>query len=308
MSSVSTSSGVLVERSATSWLAMCGDYLELTKPRISLMVLVTVAVAGFIASWGNPDLWLVSHAIVGTALVAASSSAVNQWLEKDSDKLMQRTARRPLPAGRLSSLQVLAFAAVTLVAGLGWIMATLSWPVAGWALLTWLLYVGLYTPLKTYSPWNTGVGAVAGALPVVIGWTAVGGPLGWRCGVLFALLLLWQFPHFMAIAWMHREDYARAGLKMLTVVEPTGRHAGLHAVLASLALIPVSLAPGLMFRHWGSVLYLSGALGLGCLFLASSMLFFVSLSDRSARRLLRVSLIYLPLMFALLMLTPFLGS
>jgi heme o synthase len=265
--------------------------------------LVTVAMSSYIASWGSPDWTLVLHTILGTALIAASSSAANQWLERESDARMRRTADRPLPAGRLGTIQVLAFSALTLVAGAVYLALVVNWLVAGWGLLTWALYVCIYTPLKQHSPWNTGVGAVAGALPILMGWSAMGAPLTWRAFALFGLLFLWQFPHFMAIAWIYREQYRRAGLRMLTVVDPTGRSAGLHAVLGSLAMFPVSFAPALMQRDVQALLYLAGALALGFGLLLCSLMFLISREERTARILLRATLLYLPAILALMMLT-----
>ena len=302
-----TSSTALPVTPSSNLLVRCwaraADYLELTKPRIAILVLVTVAMSSYIASWGSPDWTLVLHTILGTALIAASSSAANQWLERESDARMRRTADRPLPAGRLGTIQVLAFSTLTLVAGAVYLALVVNWLVAGWGLLTWALYVCIYTPLKQYSPWNTGVGAVAGALPILMGWSAMGAPLTWRAFALFGLLFLWQFPHFMAIAWIYREQYRRAGLRMLTVVDPTGRSAGLHAVLGSLAMFPVSFAPALMQRDVQALLYLAGALALGFGLLLCSLMFLMSREERTARILLRATLLYLPAILALMMLT-----
>jgi heme o synthase len=283
--------------------ARAADYLELTKPRIAVLVLVTLAMSSYIASWGRPDWSLVLHTLFGTALIAASSSAANQWLERFSDARMRRTADRPLPAGRLGGAQVLTFTAVTLIVGAVYLATVVNTLVAFWGLLTWMLYVCVYTPLKQYSPWNTGVGAVAGALPILMGWSAVGAPLTWRAFALFGLLFLWQFPHFMAIAWIYREQYRRAGLRMLTVVDPTGRAAGVQAVLASLAMIPISFAPALLQRDLTGLLYLSGALALGFGLVLCSLLFLVTREERTARILLRATLLYLPAILALMMLT-----
>jgi heme o synthase len=307
MSSLSTSTSVVIqERSASGLTSIAADYLTLTKPKIAVLVLVTVAITCYVASWGHLEAALLLHTLVGTGLVAASASAANQWLERKRDALMERTAERPLPAHRLRSGSVLAFSSVLLLAGtiyLGW---AANGRAAMWGLLTWLAYVLLYTPLKSRTPWNTAVGAVAGALPVFIGWTAMGAPLGWRSTALFMLVFLWQFPHFMAIAWIYRAQYARAGMRMMTVVDPSGRAAGLQAVLASLAMLPVSITPALIRQDLNGVLFASAALALGCGMLGCSMLFLATRSDRSARILLRASLVYLPAFFGLLLLlTPF---
>jgi protoheme IX farnesyltransferase len=280
------------------------DYVELTKPRIAVLELVVVLTAACVATWNQPSPAPLLWAMLGTLLVAGSASAANQWLERRYDRRMVRTANRPLPAGRLTELEVLAFAAVTLLLG----GAVLAWPVngacAGWALLTWLLYVAAYTPLKTLSPANTVVGAVAGALPVLIGWSATGAPLDARALALVLVLFLWQFPHFMAIAWLYRRDYAQAGYQMLTVVDPTGRRAGWQAVTAALALVPVSIVPMLAAPGLGSVLYVAGAAALGAGQLAIAAMFMRQRTEAHARMLLKASLVYLPTLLVMLLLAP----
>lgn len=274
-------------------------YLELTKPRIGLLVLLTVVVAGMVASWGQPDPMALLHAVIGTALVAASGSAMNQWLESRRDALMERTAERPLPAGTLTVRQVVWFGVATVVIGLLYLARFVNWQAASIALCTWTLYVWAYTPLKTQSSWNTAVGAVAGALPIGIGWAAAGGAWDLRAASLLWIVFLWQFPHFMAIAWIYRQQYERAGIRMLTVVDPSGRRAGLQAVSGALAVIPVSFLPA-MYSTSQSLPYLVAAMLLGIWQLFAALVFFVQRDECSARRLLRVSLIYLP---ALLILT-----
>ncbi len=274
------------------------DYAELTRPRISAMVLVTVAVAACIAEWGPPSGWLLVHTLLGTALVAASASALNQWLERETDQQMLRTAGRPLPAGRLSNFEVVSFGAASIALGLVYLAATTGAATAALALVTWMLYVWVYTPLKTRTPANTAVGAVAGALPVLIGWTAVGAPLDMRAWSLFLIVFIWQFPHFMAIAWLYRDQYAAAGLRMLSVVDPSGRRAGAQAIVAALVLIPVSLVPCLL--QPAPELYFVCAVLLGLGQLACAVSFFSRLSDIAARRLLLASLVYLPAVMGLL--------
>jgi protoheme IX farnesyltransferase len=226
------------------------DVAQLVRPKIALMVLATV-VAAFWLTVGRPtDARTFLALLAGTALVAASSSIANQILERRTDRLMPRTARRPVAAGRLGLGAAATLAAVTLAAGT--VVTTLAggWQAAAAAAATWLLYVVAYTPLKRTTPLNTAVGAVAGALPVAIGWLAAGGPdrlaSGDAGGTLAAaalgtVLYLWQFPHFMAIAWLYREQYAAAGLRMLTVVDPTGLRAAGQSLAAALAMVPVSL-------------------------------------------------------------------
>jgi heme o synthase len=300
---MSTSSLALVQP-RTALLARVCDYAELSKLRIAVLELVVVLTAGFVATWGQPQPADMLYAMLGTLLVAASASAANQWLERHRDARMARTAARPLPSGRLSSAEAFAFSAITLVAGTLTLALFVNASCTAWALLTWATYVIAYTPLKPISTTNTAVGAVAGALPVLIGWSATGTALDARAIGLALLLFLWQFPHFMAIAWLYRHDYGRAGHQMLTVVEPTGRRAGWQAVLAALALIPVSIVPVLAAPGLGSVLYVAGAVLLGAGQLALAALFWRRPGDGPARLLLKASLVYLPTMLLMLLLAP----
>lgn len=276
------------------------DYLELTKPRVAVLVLFTVAAGAWLAARHEPDLACLVHTLCGTALVAAGASALNQLLERHSDALMRRTENRPLPAGRLQPLEVLLFGLGLGAAGLVYLAVLVRQPLAVLvAAVTFASYVFLYTPLKRKTTLNTLVGAVPGALPPVIGWTAVGGPLGQEVAALFLILFVWQVPHFLAIAWIYRDDYARAGLCMLPVVDRHGRMTGRQMVCYCLALIPVSLAPVLVQR--AGPVYLLGAVVLGIFFLHGAWVFWRLRSVAQARRVLRASLIYLPALFALLL-------
>jgi heme o synthase len=277
------------------------DYLELTKPRIAVLVLFTVAAGGWLAGLGEGDGLLLLHTVCATALVAAGASALNQLLERHSDALMSRTENRPLPAGRLQPWEVFIFGLALGVSGLVYMAVAVRQPLA--VLITTITFVGyvwLYTPLKRVTSLNTIIGAVPGALPPLIGWTAIRGSLGAEAVVLFLILFLWQMPHFMAIAWIYRADYARAGLRMLSVVDPSGRSTSRTMVAFCIALVLASFGP-LVFVHW-SALYLVGAVLLGSLFLASTVAFARECSTTQARRVLRASLIYLPLLLALLLL------
>jgi protoheme IX farnesyltransferase len=278
------------------------DYFELTKPKIASLVLVTVAVAAFVADWGPPGGWLLLNTLVGTALVAASASALNQWLERDTDARMNRTENRPLPAGRLTAPQVLAFGAASIVGGTAWLALGVGWLTAALGLLTWALYVCVYTPLKRHTTANTAIGAVAGALPVLMGWSAVGAPFDLRAWSLFLIVFLWQFPHFMAIAWIYRGDYGNAGLKMLSTVDASGYRTGAQAVIAALVLVPVSLVPCMVHPAGGLLLVWALVLGTAQLVCAAS--FLIQRNDRAARRLLWASLVYLPTMMGLVALGP----
>lgn len=280
--------------------ARWADYLELTKPRIAVLELVTLAVAALLA--GIDDVGTLAYALLGTALVAAGASAFNQWWERHSDQRMERTANRPLPAGRLTNWEVIAFGSVAAAAGVAMLAVMVNPRTAVLGFLTWFLYVMVYTPMKSRTPMNTLVGAVAGALPILMGWTAMGEPLNLKAGTLFLILFLWQFPHFMAIAWMYRRQYGEAGMKMLTVVDPSGRRAGAQAVIVALVLIPVSLVPAVLPLSGSVFVYFTGALALGVGQLLCAALFLMKLDDRSARRLLRASLIYLPALLMLLVL------
>jgi protoheme IX farnesyltransferase len=291
-----------IEGRRAAWMTRLADYVELTKPRIATMVLVTVGVAACVANWGPPHAWLLANTLVGTALVAASASALNQWLERDTDARMPRTADRPLPAGRLSVFQVLCFSALTIVSGLAYLLLAVGAKTAALGLLTWVIYVWIYTPLKTRTSANTAVGAVAGALPVLMGWSAVGAPLDLRAWSMFLIVFIWQFPHFMAIAWIYRRQYADAGLKMLSTVDASGYRAGAQAIVSALVLIPVSLVPCLLQPAGEMVFAWALLLGIGQLIFAFS--FFIHLSDEAARRLLLASLVYLPAMMGLLVLGP----
>lgn len=303
MSRVTIASGVGLSRALVrgNRLARVGDYVELTKPRIVAMELVTVVVAAHLASpWGIQP-WVLMHTVLGAALVAASAGAFNQWWEQSADARMVRTADRPLPSGRLSTSQVILFGGVTLVVGSIDLIVSVGWTTAGVALATWLVYVLAYTPLKSRSPLNTAVGAVSGSLPILIGWTATGAAIDVRALAMVAVMFLWQFPHFMAIAWLYRADYHRGGQRMLTVVDPTGMRAGAQALVGALALVPVSLVPAMSPQSGSPTIYCGWALVLGAAQVAAATLFLIHRDDRSARRLLRASLIYLICWMALLL-------
>jgi len=282
----------------TTAASRLADYVLLTKPRISLLVLLTVS-AGF--ALGSADGWhplLLFHALFGIALVAAASSAFNQWLERDSDALMPRTLNRPLPSGRLSPAEVLIFGLVAGTFGLVWLAAFVDAVTAVLAAVTLVLYVGLYTPLKRRTSFGTAVGAIPGAMPPVLGWAAAGAPLDAGAFSLFALLFLWQFPHFLAIAWIYRDQYARAGLKMLPARGQTPRVTGLMAVGYAVVLVPLSLYPAACGLAGNS--YLVAALALSAAYLAAAVRFAASESLRTARGLLWTSLVYLPVLLVTL--------
>lgn len=275
------------------------SYLEIAKPRISTMVLFTVWAGSVASGWASTQ-WHWLHAMVGTLLVAASGSAVNQYLERYSDYFMPRTARRPLPGGRLSAPEVATFAAVTLGMGVAYLLATVHPVATGLCLLTWVLYAFVYTWLKPVTVWNTFVGAFPGAMPVLVGAAAYDGRIGPLSWLLFLILFWWQFPHFMAIAWKYREDYAAGGLKMITVTEPTGRVAGRVAVGVAVVLLVTALAGNLWLTH--ATVYTMGTLVLGGAYLWYSWEFYGQRDNATARSLLLSSLVYLPFQMTLLLL------
>jgi heme o synthase len=280
------------------------DFVELTKPRIAVLVLFTVAIGAMLASPDVPDLLLLVNTLAGTALVAAGASALNQLLERHTDARMRRTENRPLPAGRLQPWEVLAFGVALSALGLVWLGVTGRHPLAlAVAAFTLVSYVLVYTPLKRRTTLNTLIGAVPGALPPVIGWTSVTGALDAPALVIFLVVFLWQVPHFLAIAWMYRDDYARAGLQMLPVVDADGTMTSRQMLLYCAALVPVSLMP--LMQQKAGWLYGAGALALGVMFLTMAWSFTREQTRERARRVLKASLVYLPALLALMLLEAF---
>ncbi len=281
-------------------LARFPDYLELTKPRITLLVLVTTWIGFALASPRTVDVIQLLHTLFGTALVASGASALNQFLERDTDGRMNRTRTRPLPAGRLDPGAVLVFAVDAATLGAAWLAVAVSRVSALLALLTLATYVLAYTPLKRRTPWSTVVGAVPGALPPVIGWVAAGRGLEAGAVALFAILFLWQLPHFFAIGWLYRQDYARAELPMLPVVDPNGRRTAREMVLTAALLVPASLLPALI--GMSGAVYAAGATLLSVGFLNRAIAFARNRADADARSLFRASLIVLPAILGLMLL------
>jgi protoheme IX farnesyltransferase len=276
------------------------DYLELTKPRITSLVVFTTLV-GFVVGTAPGSLRALPllAVLAGTTLVAAGASAVNMLLERDTDALMLRTRTRPLPAGRLRGQEALLFGLFLTAAGLGllyWLCGALA---AAVAFSTWASYLFAYTPLKRRTSLSTLVGAVPGALPPVIGWAAARHSLDGGAFVLFAILFLWQIPHFLAIAWIYRDDYARAGLPMLPVLDREGRLTGRQAVIHSLALLLVSLTP--VAAGFGGRVYLAGAVLLGMALTVAAFRLAVLRTVAAARALFLASVLYLPALLALLL-------
>jgi protoheme IX farnesyltransferase len=286
--------------------------MMLVKPRLSLLVLFTVAVGYLLGCVANArpvvDLLALFNTVLGTALVAAGASALNQYLERDTDALMQRTKDRPLPAGRMQPIVALRFGVLS--ASLGFVFLALCvHPLPAFlSVVTLATYIWLYTPMKRYSTLNTVLGAIPGALPPVLGWTAATGSLSVEAGTLFLIIFLWQFPHFWAIAWLYREDYANAGMQMVPVLDgEQGRMTGRLLVNNILVLVAASMGPTL--AGMAGVVYLAGATLLGLFFMLVAFRFLLSPSNERARHVLWASLLYLSLLMALLLLErPLLGT
>ena len=274
------------------------DFVELTKPRVVVMVLVTTFVGFYLGSPGVPDYARLVHALLGTMLAAGGTLALNQFLEREVDGRMRRTRRRPLPDGRLAPAEALVFGALLTLAGLTYLLLAVDPRCALVTGLIVVLYLGAYTPLKLVTPLALVVGAVPGALPPVTGWVGARGEVGVGAAVLFAILFLWQLPHTLAIARLHRDDYARAGIRVLPVVDPDGASTERQIVAGCLALLAVGLLPTLVGLAGG--VYFVGAFLLGLTFLACGMAQALAPSVTSARRLLLASVAYLPLLLVLM--------
>lgn len=298
MSSVGASMARPGRAAAVQAARRVADFLALTKPRVVLMVLVTTAVGFYLGSPAAMALVRLLHTLLGTALAAAGTIALNQYLEREGDALMERTRRRPLPAGRLDPLEALAFGVLITAGGLAYMALAVDPLGAMVNAVVAASYLFVYTPLKRRTTLCTLAGAVSGALPPVTGWVAARGEFGAGAWILFAILFLWQIPHSLAIGRMYREDYARAGIRLLPVVEPDGVSTGRQVVSYCLALMPVGLLPTLIGMA-GSV-YFAAALALGAVFLAAGIGLARAGSLVAARRLVFVSLAYLPAVLLLM--------
>lgn len=274
------------------------DYYALTKPGVTFMVVITALVGFYLGSPASLDYVRLLMTLIGTALVAGGTSALNQLVERKIDARMKRTCNRPLPAGRLYTRQVLIFAGAISASGIVLLTVAVN-PLTGiLASLTLTSYVFLYTPMKRISPLSTLVGAIPGALPPVGGWAAARGTLGIEALVLFAILFFWQLPHFLAIAWIYREDYARGGLPVLPVLDRDGHFTSRQIILNTAALLVVSLMPTLL-QITGAI-YFAGAVLLGAGFMFAGFHVASARSNRSARRLLLASIVYLPILMLLM--------
>lgn len=278
------------------------DYVELTKPRITWLILMSTAIGFYFGHQGDWNLWPIVHVLIGTGLIASGTATLNQWYEREADKKMRRTQGRPIPSGRVEPARAFWFGLALEVIGtieLWWGVNALT-SLLGVA--TILLYLCAYTPLKQKTWWSTTVGAIPGAMPPLIGYAAAANRLTPDAWVLYAILFLWQFPHFYAIAWMYREDYSRAGIQMLPVVEPDGTSTSRQILIYAALLIPISLMPSWLGMT-GS-LYFVGALAMGLMFLYSGIRVAVDRTKVRARRVLLASVIYLPVLYGLMVLDP----
>jgi protoheme IX farnesyltransferase len=273
-------------------------YIELTKPRIAFLLVLTSAAGFYLGANKGFDAILLVNSMIGILLLAFGVATLNQVWEKDLDALMERTAQRPLPTQKVSPTEALVFGISMCVVGEIYLTFLVNGLTAVLGLMVIVGYVLLYTPLKTKTSASTAIGAFPGALPPLMGWTAATGEITLGAWILFAMLFLWQFPHFLAIAWMYRAQYAKAGILMLPVVEPEGKITARQIVTFTVLLLPVSLAP--FFIGLAGLIYLIGASVLGIWFLSASISAARSKTNDKARKLLLVSVIYLPLIFLLM--------
>jgi protoheme IX farnesyltransferase len=287
---------VQVVTARARWRA--GDFITLTKPRLNFLVLLTVAAAYSLGVGPQSQLIDLVHTLLGTFLVAGGAAALNQVWERATDRLMQRTQLRPMADDRLTVAHGTTFGLALTVAGAAQLAYFVNPLAAGIALLTTASYMLLYTPLKLRTSLSTLAGALPGALPAVIGWAAATNRLSIEAWVLFGIVFMWQMPHFLAIAWLYRDQYARAGMPLLSVIEPDGRSTGRQAVLYTAALIPLSLMPTVV--GLATVRYLAGAVALGAILMALSLHFSLRRDVTTARRLFFGSITYLPILWALL--------
>lgn len=280
-----------------SWAAV---YADLIKARLTFLVLLTTLVGFYLGYRGPMNYLLMLHTVLGTALVASGASALNQLLEREYDAKMRRTRERPLPSGRLQPTTVMVFGGACACAGLLYLALAVNLITSVIGAVSLLSYLFIYTPLKRLTWLNTAVGAIPGALPPLMGWTAARGQLSGEGWALFAILAFWQLPHFLAIAWIYRGEYEKAGFKMLPVIDPEGHRTGRQAVSHTLGLLPVSLCP-FLFGLTGPV-YLAGALLLGLAFLWFAIQFARQLTVPRARQLFYASILYLPLLLTVMVL------
>lgn len=288
-------------RSISAWQKL-GAYIELGKLRLSSLAIFAVLAGLYLGypSWSAPPLWLVLTTAFGTLLVAASGNALNQYIERDVDPLMERTRQRPLPSGRLTPGEVVGFGAAGAVIGLATLAIATNWVSTLLAVAIFVLYVFVYTPMKRITPLNTIVGAIPGALPPVVGYAAATGRVDGQAGLLFLILFLWQVPHFLAISWRYREDYARGGMKMLSVTDTEGFVLRRQMLVYTAALVLVSFLP--YKTELAGQAYLASAGLLGFLFMVPVVLATLLRWESAMRQTFVMSIVYLPLLFAIMVL------
>lgn len=273
-------------------------FFELTKPRIAFMLVLTSAAGFYLGAERGFDGLLFFNSMLGITFLAFGVATLNQYWERETDRLMERTAKRPLPTQKISPAEALVFGIILCVIAETYLLFFVNGLTAGLGLIVIVGYVLLYTPLKMVTSASTAIGAIPGAMPPLMGWTAAANEITMGAWILFAFLFLWQFPHFLAIAWMYKDEYAKAGIKMLPVVEPEGKITAQQIVIFTILLLPVSLAP--FFIGLAGWIYLIGAALLGGWFLYTSVVMARAKTVKKARRLLMVSVLYLPLIFALM--------
>jgi len=287
----STAQNIAAAAPTKSWFAV---YADLIKARLTLLVLLTTLVGFYVGYQGPMNYLLMFHALFGTALVASGAAALNQLLEREYDARMRRTASRPLPSGRLQPVTVMLFGGICSLVGTVYLALLVNPLTSVIGAISLVSYLFIYTPLKRLTWWNTAVGAIPGALPPLMGWAAARGELSAGGWALFAILAFWQLPHFFAIAWIYKDEYAKAGFKMLPAVDPDGRRTAQQAVSHTLGLLLVSLSPFVL--HLAGAFYLVAALGLSAFYLWCAIQFGRKLDGPSAKKLFFASIIYLPLL------------
>ena len=275
-------------------LSRVAVFVELTKPRLTLLSVMTTLAGYYLGARGNVQLLPMMHALIGTFLIGGGCGAINMYMEANLDRLMKRTASRPIPSGRVTPTEALIIGTLLTIAGIVWLFLATNLLATLLGVATFISYVFLYTPLKQRSTINTIVGGLPGALPPVIGWAAAAGEIGPGALALFALLFFWQMPHFLALAWMYRKDYARAGYKMLPVLDPDGAATGRQILLYIAGLLPVSLIPTLV--GISGPVYFFGAVILGGTFLWLGFRFALGRKNSQAKWVFHFSLAYLPIL------------
>lgn len=286
--------GTILQSSEVRRMSRFGDFVELTKPRLTMLSVLTTLAGFYMATTGELALMLLVHTMLGTLLVGGGCGALNMFVEREHDTQMRRTMTRPIPAGRVTPNEALLLGLVMSIGGIIYLAVAVNLLTGILAAATVVSYVMFYTPMKRLSTLNTVVGGIPGALPPVMGWVAVKNGIGPEALVLFGILFCWQMPHFLALAWMYRNDYERAGYKMLTVVDPEGGSTSRQILIYTAALLPISLIPTLHGIAGGYYFY--GALALGLLFLAIGMMLAFTRKNKHAKYLFYYSLLYLPLL------------